>query len=151
MFGNHFCGIIMSICVCVCVCIYIYIYIYIWIDVYVWVPVCVCSWMGGQRGDLISGIFEAVLECPEDLSWSTLERRPHRELCLQKPARPGEKNEESESVKGKTHSGQLGAEKHSVRSRGSDKAKIRSEPLKHGVKTEQWRRWPDESAFLVAV
>ena len=34
-------------------------------DVYVWVSVF--SWMGGQGGDLISGIFEAAPECPEDL------------------------------------------------------------------------------------
>ena len=59
-----------------CVCIYIHIYM----DVYVWVSVC--SWMGSQGGDLISGIFEMVLECSEDLSLFTLAQRSHKELCL---------------------------------------------------------------------
>ena len=47
------------------------------------------------RRDLISGIFEVTLECPEDLSLSILVQRPHKELCLQKPARLKEKDEES--------------------------------------------------------
>ena len=46
-------------------------------DVYVWVSGCV----HGKGGDLISGIFEVVPECPEDLSLSTLARRPQKELC----------------------------------------------------------------------
>ena len=76
--SNH-CGTIMSIHIYICA----YIYIYMCVDVYVWV--CVCSWMGGQ-GDLISGIYEAVPESPENLSLSTLARKPHKELCLQKSA-----------------------------------------------------------------
>ena len=63
---------------------------------------CVCSWMGGQGGDLISGIFEAALECPEDLSLSTLKRRPHKYLSPRKPARPEVKDEESKSVRDET-------------------------------------------------
>ena len=54
-----------------------------------------CSWMSGQRGDLISGNFEAAPVCPEDLSLSTLARRLHKELCQRKPAKPEEKDEES--------------------------------------------------------
>ena len=49
--------------------------------------------MGDQRGYLISGIFEAALECPEDLPLSILLQRPHQELGPQKPARPEEKDE----------------------------------------------------------
>ena len=49
---------------CVCVCIYI--------CGCVCVSLCVCSWMGGQGGNLISRIFEVALDCPEDLSLSTL-------------------------------------------------------------------------------
>ena len=48
-------------------------------------------------------------------------------------------------------SGQSGAEKLSVRSGWSDISEVRSETPEHGVKTEQWRRCPDVSAFLVAV
>ena len=51
-------------------CVYIYIYIYIYGCVCV--DLCMCSWMGGQGGDLISSIFEAVPESPEDLSLSIL-------------------------------------------------------------------------------
>ena len=73
----------MDVCVCVCV--------YVCMDVYV--GLCVCSWIGGQGGDLISRIFKAPPECPEDLSLSIffslsiLVRRPHKERCLRKPAR----------------------------------------------------------------
>ena len=70
----------------------------------------VCSWMGGQRGDLISGIFEAVPECPEDISLSILARRPHKELCPRKPARPEEKDEERQSVKSETPGQSIGSE-----------------------------------------
>ena len=45
------------------------------------------SWMGGQR-DLTSSIFEVALECPEDLPFSILAQRPHKELGPQKSARP---------------------------------------------------------------
>ena len=62
----------------------------------------VCSWMGSQGGDLISGIFEAALKCPEDLSLSILVRRPHKELCLQKPARLEEKDKGHQSVGSET-------------------------------------------------
>ena len=51
---------------------------------------CVCSYIGGQGGELISCIFEAAPECPEDLSLSILTARPHKELCPQKPERPEE-------------------------------------------------------------
>ena len=50
----------------------IHVYIYIYIYGCVCVGLCVCSWMGGQGEDLISGIFEAVFEYPEDLSLSIL-------------------------------------------------------------------------------
>ena len=55
-------------------------YIYGWICL----DPSVCSWIGGQRGDLITGIFEVALECPEDLPLSILAWRPHRELCPRK-------------------------------------------------------------------
>ena len=47
--------------------------------------------MGDQGGDIISGIFEATPECPEDLSLSILAGRPHKELCSRKPAKPEER------------------------------------------------------------
>ena len=47
----------------------------------------VCSWMGGQRRDLISSTFEVAPKCPEDLSLSILAQRPHNELYPQKPDR----------------------------------------------------------------
>ena len=72
------------------------------------VCVCVCVFVGGWGADLISGIFELGPECPEDLS---LAWRPQKELCLQKPVRPEEKDEES--VRGET-------QKQPVQSRGSD-------------------------------
>ena len=59
------CGTIISIHVCV------YIYIY----GCVCVGLCVCSWIGSQGEDLISSIFEAVLEYPEDHSLFTLVQR----------------------------------------------------------------------------
>ena len=65
-------------------------------DEYVWISVC--SWMGGQGGDLISGIFEAVPECPEDFPFSILVQRPHKELGMQKPARLEEKDKGHHSV-----------------------------------------------------
>ena len=49
---------------------------------------CVCLWMCGHREYLIFGIFEVVPECRENLSFSILARRPHKELCLRKPVRP---------------------------------------------------------------
>ena len=63
-------------------CVYIY--------GYVCVVFCVCLLMGGQEGDLISVIFKAALEYSEDLSLSILVRRPRKELCPRKPARPEE-------------------------------------------------------------
>ena len=53
------------------------------------------SWMVGQGKELISDIFEAALECPENFSLTTLVRTPHKELCPRKRARPKEKGEES--------------------------------------------------------
>ena len=41
----------------------------------------------------MSGIFEAVPECPEDLSLSTLAQRSHKELFPRKPAGQEEKGE----------------------------------------------------------
>ena len=61
-------------------------------DVNVWVSVC--SWMGSQRKDLTCGIFKAALGYLEDLSLSILARRPHRELCPRKPARPEERTKD---------------------------------------------------------
>ena len=58
-----------------CVCVYIYIYIYIYTDVYVCTSVCVHG-LVAKEGDLISGIFEVVPECPEDFSLSTLGAKP---------------------------------------------------------------------------
>ena len=57
--------------------------VYMYINECIFVDHCVCSWMGGQREDLISDIFK---ECPEDLSLSILAWRPHKELCSQKLA-----------------------------------------------------------------
>ena len=73
---------------------------------YVWVSLC--SWMGGQRGDLISGIFEAVPGCPEDLSLTILAQRPHKVLGLRKSARPEEKDEGHHSVRVRLRGSQLG-------------------------------------------
>ena len=84
-----------------CVCIYIYIY------GCAGVGLCVCSWMGGQEEDLISSIFEAVLECPEDFPLYILARRPHKELWLRKLARPEEKDEGRQS-RVRLQDGQLG-------------------------------------------
>ena len=72
-------------------CIYIYIYGCVYVGLWV------CSWMGGQKGDLISSIFESAPECPDNLFFkSILARRPHKELCPRKTARLGEKDEESQ-------------------------------------------------------
>ena len=42
-----------------------------WVYIYIYGCICVglsvCSWMGGQRRDLIFGIFEVASECSEDL------------------------------------------------------------------------------------
>ena len=110
---------------CVCVCIYIYVYIYIYGCVYM--GLCVCSWMGGQGGDLIFSIFEVAPECPEDLSLSILVWRPHKELCLWKPARPEErvKDVSQSRAEGQTfqklkvglQNGQLGVRLQSMESR----------------------------------
>ena len=62
--------------------VYMYIYIYGWI----WVVLSLCSWLGGQKRDLISGIFEVAPEWPEDQSLSIL-------VCPRKPVRPEEKDE----------------------------------------------------------
>ena len=77
--------------------------------------------MGGQGGDLISGIFEVALECPEDLSLSVLAQRPHKELCLRKLARPVEKEKGCQSVRCGTlkHSVKSETPKWSVQSRGT--------------------------------
>ena len=103
------------ICVCVCVCV----------DVYVWVSVC--SWMGGQRGDLISGIFEAAPETFLCLYW----REDHTERCPRKRARPEEKDEGRQSVQSR----------RAVRSETPEQRARKSSPG-HG---------PDELAFFVAV
>ncbi len=55
--------------------------------------------MGGEGGDLISGIFEAA---PEDLSLSIFVRRQHKVLCPLKPARPEEKDEGRQLVRSGT-------------------------------------------------
>ena len=52
----------------------------------------VCSFMGGQRGDIISGIFKAGPECPKDLPLSILAQRLNKELSLRKPASTEEKD-----------------------------------------------------------
>ena len=68
-------------------CLYIYIHIYIDICV----CLCVYSWMGGQKEYLISCIFEAAPEYPEDVSLSILARRAHEEQCTRKLSSPEEK------------------------------------------------------------
>ena len=49
----------------------------------------VCLWMGDQGRDLIARIFEAALECPEDLSLSILAQRQHKS-CARETGREGE-------------------------------------------------------------
>ena len=61
--------------------------------------VCVVLCMLWVAGGIIFNIFEVAPECP-DIPLSTLAQRPHKELCLQKPMRPEEKDEES--VRNKT-------------------------------------------------
>ena len=85
-----------------------------------------CLWMDGHGGDLISSIFEEVPECPEDLSLSILTGRPHKELCLRKPARPEEKDE-GQSVRARTPSWE---------SVGSETPKRRVRHLELGRKTQ---------------
>ena len=64
----------------VCVCVYIYIYIYIYIWMYMCGSLCVLV-------VLISSIFEVAPECPGEPFFVYFGWRPHKELCLQKPAR----------------------------------------------------------------
>ena len=42
-------------------------------------------------GGIIYGIFEATLECLDDLPLSILVRRPHKELCRREPTRSEER------------------------------------------------------------
>ena len=94
---------------------------YIYILICICMGLCVSSWMVGQGGDLISGIFQSMPECPEGLSLSIV--TPHKGLCPQKPARPEESLASPEQrachFGVRPRSSQFGAEKQSVRSRGS--------------------------------
>ena len=59
---------------------------------------CVCGWVAKEGiWDLISSIFEAVLESSEDLSLSILVQRPHKELGPRKPVRLEEKEKKENS------------------------------------------------------
>ena len=76
---------------------YIYIYIYIYIYGYICVDLCVCSWMGGQRRDLIFG--RSYLR---GNPLSILAQRPHKKLCPRKHTTPEGKDEGRWSVKTET-------------------------------------------------
>ena len=81
----------MHMCICICVSRqWALIYAYMYVCGCICVSLCACSWMGSQRGDLISDIFEVTPEYPEDFSLSILTRRPHKELCPQKSVGPEE-------------------------------------------------------------
>ena len=60
-----------------------------------------CSWMGGQKRDLISGTFKAVPECTEDLSLSILARSPHKELKTCEAGREGRRTSGSPEQRGR--------------------------------------------------
>ena len=73
--------------------------------------------MDGQGRDLISDIFEAAPECPEDLSLSILAWRSHKELYLGKPVRPEERTKDISQLVVRLRSSQSRAEEQSVRSK----------------------------------
>ena len=116
------------ICVCVYVCMYVCMCVYEWM--YMCGYVCVYGWVS-KEGDLLSGIFEVVPECPEDI------------LCVYW---------HESHAKSSTHKNLLVLKKRTkdVSQSRAEGQSVRSETLEHGVKTEQWR-WRDESAYLVAV
>ena len=89
--------------------------IYIYMDVWVWVSVCVCGWVAKE------GILSLIgVRVSRGTLLSTLVRRPHKELCSLKPTRDQKRRVKSVSQLGvRLWSGQSGAEKQSVRSRGS--------------------------------
>ena len=70
-----------------------HIYIYIYIYGCMCVDLCVCSWMGGQKRDLIFCKFDSH-QSVYRVSLSILARIPHRELCSSEPVRPREKKDE---------------------------------------------------------
>ena len=116
------------------VCMYIYIYIYIYGCICV--GLCVL-WLAGRiiSGRIISGIFEAALECFEGSLWHEDNTKSHARENLRDRKRRT-KNVSQPGVR--LQSSQLEMKLW----------KRESEGQAHD--TEQWIRWPDESAFLVA-
>ena len=55
---------------------------------------CVSSWMGGLGGNLISGVFKAVLECAESFLCLFWLEDHTKSGAPRKPMRPVEKDEE---------------------------------------------------------
>ena len=124
-------------------CVNVYIYIYIYIYDCICVGISLCSWMSGQREELISGIFEGAPEYLEDLPLSVLARRSHKKLCPRKPTRLEEwtkdivsqewdSGEESQSLKN-------GTPKQSFRSETPKQRVQKSSPGHEAVKT--MTRW----------
>ena len=68
------------------------------------VGLSVCSWMGGQRGDLIPGIFEAVPECLEDLPLSIFGARTTQRAVPAKICETGRENEGRSQLGGRLRS-----------------------------------------------
>ena len=127
-----------------CVCIHIY------MDICLWVFVCVCRWVAFLTSARVSRGTHLSILAQRSKPW--------------KPARPEEKDEGSWSVRSETlkqwvrHS-KLRMWGWAVKPRTlSRESTLRcgSRVVRewYGVKnedTEQWRWWPDESAFLVDV
>ena len=86
-------------------------YIYIYIDMYV----CVRGWVA-KEGILFLASLKRRRGVQKTFSLSTLTRGPLKEPCPRKPARPEEKDEESQSVRVRLRSSQPGAKKQSARS-----------------------------------
>ena len=94
---------------------------------------CVREWVAKEG--IISLVSLTGIRVSKGSPLSTLARRPHKELCLRKPARPEEKKRVSQ-LGVRPRSNQYGAEKQSVRRGGSDIAEVRSKTPKWLVGSE---------------
>ena len=58
---------------------------------------CVCGWVAKEA--ILSSASLTSIRVSKGTPLSTLAQRPYKELCPQKPAKPEEKDEESQSVR----------------------------------------------------